>query len=314
METKANYVLIGSFVLLVFVAILGFIMWIVKLDIDREFTEYDIYFQESVAGLSTGGMVRYQGVDVGQVTSIDIDPDQPNRVRATVRIDSETPVREDAIASLQSQGFTGMSYILIEGGSRDSKPLRPRREGERAVITSRPSALSELFTDVPSMIGEASLTLSQIRQLLSRENQDNVRNILDNISTITDGVAARDEDIQATIVNLKDALDEYRKLAISLDSMTRSLDGTINNELSQTLTEVGEAARAVNRLTANLDSVVEEAAGPVNTFTTNTLPEITALVSEMRRLSATLGRVAERVERNPGNFFFEGKQPEYRAQ
>jgi phospholipid/cholesterol/gamma-HCH transport system substrate-binding protein len=314
METKAHYVLIGSFVLLVFVAMLGFIMWIIKVDIDKEITEYDIYFQESVAGLGVGGIVRYHGVDVGQVDDIRIDPDQPNRVKVTISVDSTTPVRQDAVASLQSQGFTGVSYILIEGGSPSARPLIPEPGQERAVITSRPSALAELFTDVPTLIGEASLTLSQIRELLSEENRDYVTRILRDVSTVTGSVAEQKEDIGTLVANLNEALAEYRKLATSLDSLAKSMEGAVDNEFRQALADISETADAIERLAQDLDGVVIEAKGPVNTFTNNTLPEISTMVSETRRLAATLARIAERIERNPSEFLFQGKQPEYQAQ
>ena len=313
METKANYVLIGSFVLFVFVAVLGFIMWIVKLDIDKEFTKYDIYFQESVAGLGVGGAVRYQGLDVGQVSAIDIDPEQANRVRVTIRIDAETPVRSDAMASLQSQGFTGVAYILIEGGSQSAPPLLAQEGQKHPVIASRPSALAELFTDVPTLIGEASITLSQLRELLSEENRDNVTGILRNVNEITGSVAERKEDLQVTIVNLNEALAEYRQLAISLNSLTASLEGRVNTELAQTLTDISATARSVENVASNLDQIMSDARGPVGSFATNTLPEVSALVTETRRLAATLARVAEKLERNPGEFLFPGEQPEYKA-
>ncbi|RMF09489.1 MAG: MCE family protein [Alphaproteobacteria bacterium] len=314
METKAHYVLIGSFVLLVFVAMLGFIMWIVKVDIDREETEYDIYFQESVAGLGVGGIVRYHGVAVGQVKAIRIDPDQPNRVKVTVSVDSTTPVREDAVASLESQGFTGVAYILIEGGSPDAKPLRPKPGEERAVIPSRPSALAELFTDVPTLIAEASLTLSQIRELLSQENRDYVTQILRDVSTVTGSVAGQQEDIRHIVTNLNEALVDYRRLAASLNSLSRAMEGAVDNEFRQALTDISETANAIEGLARNLDGMVIEAREPVNAFTNNTLPQIATMVSETRRLAAALARIAERIERNPGEFLFESRQPEYQAQ
>ncbi len=312
METKAHYVLIGSFVLLVFVAILGFIMWIVKVDIDKEVAKYDIYFQESVAGLSVGGVVSYHGVDVGKVDAIKIDPEQPNRVVVTISVDSETPIREDAVASLHSQGFTGVGYILIEGGS-SAKPLKPKPGEERAVITSRPSPLSELFADAPTLIGEASVTLTQIQELLSQENRDYVTKILHNMSDVTGAVAEQKNDIKSIIKNLDSTLVEYRKLAVSLNKLSKSMNGTVNTELNQALTNISKTANSIEQLSNHLDSVVTDAQGPVNTFTNNTLPEISEMVSETRRLAATLSRIAEKLERNPSAFLFHGKQPEYKA-
>src|SRR5690606_15781447 len=102
---------------------------------------------------------------------------------------------------LDSQGFTGLSYVLIEGGSPTSKPLTRQQGEDRPVIASRPSALQELFTDVPSLIADASFTLSRLHRLLGEENQQKVSNILSNVETVTGGVAAQTEELQQAIIN-----------------------------------------------------------------------------------------------------------------
>ena len=146
MENKANYVLVGSFVLIVVLGLFGFVIWLAKLEVDREFARYTIYFEGSVAGLSTASSVLYNGIPVGTVETIGIDPKNPQQVRVVIEVATDTPVKRDSVAELQAQGITGVSLVALTGGSAGSPDLNEIREGERyPIIDSRPSQFQRLF-------------------------------------------------------------------------------------------------------------------------------------------------------------------------
>ena len=98
METRAHHVLIGLFTLLVVSAALIFALWLGKSDADRQFEVYDIVFQEAVSGLSKGGTVEFNGIKIGDVVSLRLDPEDAHRVIARVRVDSTAPVRSTAVS------------------------------------------------------------------------------------------------------------------------------------------------------------------------------------------------------------------------
>lgn len=311
METRASYVMIGSLVLLLLVALFGFVVWLVGLDSEGGRVEYDILFERSVVGLTTGSPVRYKGIDVGQVRDLVIDPEHPDRVRATIAVREGTPIREDSVATLDSQGFTGLSYILIEGGSAKSQPLTRKPGQERPVIASRPSPLQELFTDIPSLIGDASFTLSRFHRLLSEDNQERVSNILSNVETVTGGVASRTGELQEAIVNFNAMAAEMAKAAQQYASLAATLDQTINTDLRPIMEDLASTAASIERMAGDLEQTVAESRAPVTAFTSNSLPEAGRFIAEARRLAASLARISERLERDPGEFFRQGRQPEY---
>ena len=72
METKANYVLIGAFTLLVAAAMLLFGLWAAKYSTDRNWQAYHVVFNEPVTGLTEGGAVQYNGISVGTVDSLSL--------------------------------------------------------------------------------------------------------------------------------------------------------------------------------------------------------------------------------------------------
>ena len=93
METKANHVLVGAFTLAAIVAGLLFMLWASKSVSDASWQEYEVVFTGAVTGLSEGGSVRFNGIPVGTVRELRIDPDNPRRVLARIRVSRETPVK-----------------------------------------------------------------------------------------------------------------------------------------------------------------------------------------------------------------------------
>jgi phospholipid/cholesterol/gamma-HCH transport system substrate-binding protein len=91
METKANYALVGAFAVGAVLAILLFAMWLAQSQFNREYARYDIVFEGAVRGLARGAEVRFNGIKVGEVTQLNINPDNPTQVVARIRVDGQTP-------------------------------------------------------------------------------------------------------------------------------------------------------------------------------------------------------------------------------
>jgi phospholipid/cholesterol/gamma-HCH transport system substrate-binding protein len=123
METRASHVLIGAFTLAIFALAFLFVLWIGKLRLAREWDYYDVLFEEAVSGLTVGGAVQYQGIQVGEVRRLSLDPTDPNKVIARVRVAGGTPVKTDTKAKLAITGLTGVSVIQLSGGTRTAPML-----------------------------------------------------------------------------------------------------------------------------------------------------------------------------------------------
>ena len=203
METRASHLLVGSFVLLVSAAIFLFALWLAKIQIDRETAYYDIFFEDSVAGLGVGGDVRYRGTEVGSVAEIGIHPDDPGRVRVTVQIGSETPIREGDKASLQLQGITGVLFVNIEGASAADAKIRPRKRRPWPEIPSEPSPIAQLFEGAPDLITRAAVATERISDVVNDENRQMMAEILRDVKSLTGALAAREEQFGRVL----DALD-----------------------------------------------------------------------------------------------------------
>ena len=116
METRANYVLIGAFTLAAIVGAFLFVMWIAGYGTAGGHRSYQVVFNGSVAGLSTGANVSFNGIKVGEVTHLTFSRSDPHQVVADIDINSEAPIDRNTKARLETQGLTGGAVVALLGG------------------------------------------------------------------------------------------------------------------------------------------------------------------------------------------------------
>ena len=300
METRARFILVGVFTIVGLLAMLGFILWLSKVQLDRTYARYDIVF-DSVAGLGQASTVQYNGVSVGQVLSIALDRDNPALVRVRIEIYASTPIRTDTMASLATQVVTGVSFVALEGGRAASPPLRPVPPAEVAVIESRPSVMQGLIADAPDLLAEAILLMRDIRAFTTPENGAAITAILINVERATariDTMATQVEVVMAatevTLARVDAALIEAQgtfaganeMIAADIPAILRSLD-----------TAIGDFGRAASGL---------------ESFTRNGLPQFGAFATEARGLVANINALTTRIGSDPGRFLLGTQTPDYR--
>jgi phospholipid/cholesterol/gamma-HCH transport system substrate-binding protein len=126
-----NYPLVGAFVLVLGAVLVAGALWLASGGASRK--AHDLYLaivDESVAGLNLNAPVKYNGVDVGKVRQIQLDPGNPEQVNLLFAIERGTPIREDTVAVLKTQGLTGIAYVELSGGTRAARAAA-RSRGQR---------------------------------------------------------------------------------------------------------------------------------------------------------------------------------------
>lgn len=314
METRAHHILIGIFMLGMLAGLLGFVVWAMKVNIDTEFDHYDIYFTESVAGLTVGGDVTYNGVKVGQVTRIAIDPSDPSRVRVTLRVAHDTPIREDALAALEFQGLTGLSYVQISGGSAKAPKLQAKPGEENPVIASRPSQIQELFAGAPDLLHRAIILVDRMTKLVDEPNRQAMSRILANLDRLSKGLANKADTLQKVIDHADAALVELRGASASVRELAGTTNTVVDQDLRALIVDLHKTSGSIRDLSDGLNATVLDNRKAIVAFSSNTLPEVALLVQQARQLTTSMSRIADRFERAPIDFLLSGKKPEYQAQ
>lgn len=336
METRASYLIVGGFVIALIAALFIFVIWLGRIQVVREYTTYRTYFSGSVTGLQASSAVRYRGVPVGSVTRIRIDPDNVEQIEVTMEIDRQAPIKEDTVASLESQGLTGVGYVLLSRGTQAAPPLRPKPGHKFAIIQSQPSELQRLFTGAPELIDRVNVLVAKATLLFSEHNENAIADTLDNVRTLTGVLASKSDEIGFTIDQAAAAAKEFRQATVSLDALTNSLRGDaqqLTKEASTTLAsadtflddadarvnevakeaipavaQLHNAADSFNRLANDLDGLVKENRRPLNDFSNEGLYEFTQFLVEARRMVEAITRLANRIEADPARFFFGNQQ------
>ena len=334
METKASHLLIGGFVLIIVAGVFAFVTWLAKLEIDREFSRYLIVFEGSVTGLSRSSDVLYNGIPVGSVAAIEIDPADPSRVRVTVEVAGATPIRADSIATLELKGITGVSQVQITGGTPGSPPPQPLPGEKIPVIASNPSPFQELFTGAPEAINRFILLVDRATKFLDEGNREAIGQILDDARVLTGSLASRSDnfaalvdDLQATSSDLRAASASVGRIAVQLESVIESADQTlavargtmagvdqlIDDDVRRLVADARTMARSLTQTSDQLGKLIADNREPFNEFSSEGLLEFARLVTEMRDLVESLTRLAGKIESDPARFIFGDAQQGFEA-
>jgi phospholipid/cholesterol/gamma-HCH transport system substrate-binding protein len=297
METHARFVLIGLFTILGFLAALGFVIWLAKVQLDRTYAQYDILFG-TVAGLSTTGAVRYNGVDVGKVLTIALDRDDPSLVRVRIEIFASTPVRTDTVATLASQGVTGVAFIALEGGSADAKPLQPVPPAEVPVILSEKSVVQDLMVTGPDLLAEAKALITEVRGFTTAENRDAVAGILANVLDATGR-------IDALATRAEESLSRFDAALDAAEAGLAAADGLLQRDMPALVADLRSAADSTG---AAMDGVRRTALNDLPRLST----QIGALIVDASGMIARFDALARQIGSDPARFLLGNETPEYR--
>lgn len=286
METRANFVLIGAFTLLGILGSLGFFVWLASVQIDRQYDVYGILFDD-VSGLDKSGDVRFNGIPVGRVIGLRIYAPDPAKVLVTVEVDADTPVRENTVAQLTSQGVTGVAYIALSGGRGDAPPLTAA-EGQLPIIPSRRSTVQALVEDAPDLLAQASDLLTQLQTVVGPDNRARVSGILQNLETSSGQLDQALQDFSAVTGTVRQASDQIARFTARLDSIGASVTTTLGNvdttlgSASGAFDEARRALEAAGPAIGNAGTAFESAA----TLMRDRVPGV---VEQVAQTVATLG-------------------------
>lgn len=297
METRARFVLIGLFTILGLVAMLGFVLWLAKVQIDRTYAQYDILFG-TAAGLSQTAAVRYNGVDVGSVVAIALDRDDPALVRVRIEIFASTPVRTDTIATLASQGVTGVAFIALEGGSAGADRLQAVPPAELPVIRSERSVVQDLMVTGPDLLAEATALIAEVRSFASPENRDAVAGILVNLQQATGRIDALATRAEASLSKVDGVLD-------AVETGLGATDGLLARDIPALIADLRSAVASTTGAMTALRGVVQ---GEVPRLST----QAGALIQQTSGVIATFDALARQIASDPGRFLLGNETPEYR--
>jgi len=265
METRANYVLIGSFTLAVIAAAFGFVLWFQSLHTTKLRSPMNVIFEGPAAGLRNGASVNFNGIRVGEVVSVKLD--NPRRVVARAMIENNAPVRKDTLVGLEFQGLTGVAAISLKGGDENAPPV-PLGEDGIPVLTADPSALQDVTEAIRG-------TLQNINRVVA-DNQQAVKNSLHNLETFTGALSRNASRIDDVMAKVDGVMGKADNLMLGLNRLAGGKDG---GELFLTVQSIRELAEDFDKRSG-------------------------ALMADGRRTLGDISRAVNNLDRNPTRLLF----------
>ncbi|MEO8651897.1 MAG: ABC-type transport auxiliary lipoprotein family protein [Hyphomicrobiaceae bacterium] len=193
MEVRARYVQMGAFTLAVLALGFGFVYWLNNAGGFGQRVVYRVQFEGPVAGLLRGSAVLFNGIRVGEVTDLKLDPTKPRQVQAMIAVDGETPVRKDSEVSIDFQGLTGAPVVTLTGGS--SSETLVSMKGEPPVLTARTDAGQ-------SMSQSARNVLRRLDGILA-DNAEPLHSMLANIDIFAAALARNSDKVDGIVAGLE---------------------------------------------------------------------------------------------------------------
>ena len=304
MERDAHYAAVGIATVALMLALAVFTIWLARLQFNKDYDVYDIVFYGPVRGLSEGGEVHFNGIRVGEVTDLNLDPQKGDQVIARVRLNGTTPVRVTSRAQLEPQGITGLNYIQITAGDPNSALLKSQYPDSAVpVIQSQPSPIAELLSGSGTVLAQTVDALNRINRVMSDDNIRSFSTSLKNFESFSNEMEARKgmlKQLEEALTSANAAVKEYEALGADARRLV-NVDGrqAVNN-INKATGDAQQAIASINRSVSGLER-------PLGDFASTGLPQLNQTIQELNEATRSLQGLIDDVRSSPRDFI--GRPP-----
>jgi phospholipid/cholesterol/gamma-HCH transport system substrate-binding protein len=296
LNPQTNYVAVGLFLIGGVVSLVVLIMWLGKAGDTEPKASYVVEIDGNVNGLSNGSIVRYLGVNVGQVVDIVLHTEGHPVVDVYIQIQKGLPIGEHTYATLVAQGVTGIANIDLANDPNADWPPVVHDTGV-PVIPFRASGLNALLTGTGDITEEFLRVLARINDLVGDENRARAGEILENVRLVSETLASERDDIPTVMASLK------RSLA-SLERTAKALEGAVSDDWPGISTDLKTAASNLADASARVDSLLARNDASLNELLGKGFEDMTALAGDLRTATQELTRLSARLREDPSRLIY----------
>lgn len=277
MEAKTNYTMVGLAVLILTTSLIVTSLWLSVGFNQKKYKLYAVYINEAVSGLSEESIVKFNGVPVGYVKKIELNPLDPQKVTIMLDIEDGTPITTSTTATLISQGITGTTFIGLAASSPDLTPLQKLPEEPYPIIPARPSLFNQLDSILKEVSENVHTVSVEIKKVLNDENVTNLKKSLAHIEKFTGVFADNKENIDKSLKNTNILLKNMAKTSDKLPEIMKDLK-----------TSIGKVSSTMDSGKTALDKLSQQ-----------TIPPAVQLLKRLDAIAANLEQVSAEMRQNP---------------
>ena len=298
MYGRNSYLIVGIFVSGGIAALVTMILVFSGGGSNEPMARYTVLFERDISGLTIGAPARYMGVDVGRVSSINLD--KGTRVRVDIEIKRSTPVTTATFASLAFQGVTGVAFVSI--AADQTLPATPIMDGESEypVIPARDVGLAALLSSGPEITDKISKLLDRANYLLGSENQQSLKQSLANIERLTASLAAQDEAIDKLPQQLLLLLGQIEKMVVDMQAVL----GKAEPDLMATMQKLNRTSEKLASISMRVDDWLARNEDDMQQFVDGGLGMTPALIADTRSTVRDLEKLVNSLRENPSQLVY----------
>lgn len=294
MEPRAHHLLVGLFTLIVSVAAIVFSLWMTKAGRDTAVKEYQVVFSFPISGLSRGSAVQYNGIKVGEVTLMELDPNNIGRVLVDINVRENLPVSTSTKARLAITNITGAAVIELYGSDPDAPPLVATHEDKLPKIMATPSSLTQLMSSGEDLMTNITQLITNANNFLSPDNADKLGNSLAQLETLLEQLANSSEGLPQLIDNLD-------KTSTQISHTMDTVNELLNEQGTSIFKRVDEAMGNIEAATATVRNMVESNADAISEGSTG-FALLEPTMQALRQAIENINNLTERINENPADF------------
>ena len=308
MNNKTNYKLVGFLVLFGIFLMLAFSYWLLKPSDDMDMKRYLIHFEESVLGLNIDAPVKYRGIKVGKVIKLSINKKNSEEIDVLIEILKSTPIKEDTVAKLTSQGITGLSYINLNFSKNTSPILTTKGTEKYPIIKAIPSLLTKLESSFGGVTDGLTTTLVKTNNLLNDENQKQFALVLKNTAVFMQKLDKLLDD--KMIQNLQESAKNLNSSTAKIDAIIPNIDNFVDNSIRWENNISGSFGSIMNSyigISGSMDEfkrAISSGEFNIKEITNDTMPNINNSMQEMQNMMIEIESSLKRYNRSPSDILF----------
>ena len=260
--TRAERIKIGAFMLLCGVMICVFLGYVLSRFLNKEYDNYYTVFSESVIGLYNDAQVKLNGIDVGNVTGIEIDSANLNQVIVRFRVNKGTPIKIGTRAGMtHGISLTGEKQIVLSGGRFDEPDVQ-----EGGFVPAEKTAFDAIANKATDIIGHVDSLMTNLNRVFSEENASSISNSLKNFESATNNLNRLTQNLNKPVDNISNAASSMKnvlaeieeakiaaKAGENMDVLKEKLEAIDTKAMNENLTQ---AMESIKQLTQRLYQVV----------------------------------------------------------
>jgi phospholipid/cholesterol/gamma-HCH transport system substrate-binding protein len=304
MFERTNDLAVGVFILVGALVLVAVGFWIGGVGQTVPMSRYTIIFERDVNGLSEGSPVRYMGVDVGQVTTIQLFRTQDTAIEVRIEVAASTPVDSGTYASLGYQGITGVAFINLAGEPGMQGRLAAAAGQDSPVIRTRDVGIAALLNAGPEVLAQVNNILDDAGLLFSDKNLGAATQILENLDQITGALAEQRRDLAILPARMNESLD---KLQIALEGVVEFTEEA-KPELLAAAQNLRQTTDKLVNVTGRVEHWLVENDAAIDSFLASGIGEMAALISDTREAMRELEKLGAEVRDNPSRVIYKPKR------